>query len=185
MATTKPVSGANVKNDGATVLHAGNIGSSRFTNLSLATTLDNLSKYGSQVIEAVSPAESSNLGTLKPLSDGVFGQMETGEYVGKVIGTRIAQTNSSFLRSCGAETSSRTMLHYAKGNYRYDITGWSYTTGAATKGGNAGDSFTYVDPETGNTLTSEAEPTADIPGRLVYKEAKNLPVQDTYKPRTA
>lgn len=185
MATTKPVSGSVQKNDGATILHAGNIASSRFTNLSLATTNAGDEQYGSKVVEAVSPAESSNIGTLRPLSGGAFAQMETGEYLIRSYSTRIAQTTNNILLGGASDTNSRRALHFAKGNYRYDISAWDYVTGAATKGGNAGDLFTYFDPQNNTSIAQEPEPTDAVPGELAYKEPKYLPVQDNYKARTA
>lgn len=184
MATQAAISGNAVKNDGGTLLHAGAVASSRFANMTLATTTDNSESYGSKVFEAVSPNSSGNVGTFRPLNAGVFGQMEVGQYVAKVLGTRIAQTDNTFLRSGAAETSSRTSLHYARGNRQYDITDWSYTTGAATKGGNEGTLFTYVNPVGGASVTHEPLPTDAVPGELVYMVTGKTPDQDDYKART-
>lgn len=183
MSTQAVISGNATKNDGGTLLHAGNVASSRFANLSLATNIHE-AEYGSKVHEAVSPNSSGNVGTFRPLTAGVFGKMETGQYVAKVIGTRIAQTDNTFLRSCAAETSDRTSLHYARGNRRYDISDWSYTTGAATKGGSQGDLFTYVDPVGGGSQAFEPFPTDLVPGELVYMVTGKTPDQDDYKART-
>jgi hypothetical protein len=184
MATQAAVSGNSVKNDGGSLLHAGSIASSRWANITLATTTDNSESYGSKVFEAVSPVSSGNVGTFRPLNAGVFGKMEVGQFVAKVLGTRIAQTDNTFLRSGAAETASRTSLHYARGNRRYDITDWSYTTGAATKGGNEGNLFTYVDPVGGAAQAHEPFPTDAVPGELVYLVSGKTPDQDNYKART-
>lgn len=184
MATQAAISGNVTKNDGGSILHAGSIASSRWANITLATTTDNAENYGSKVFEAVSPTSSGNIGTFRPLSAGAFGTYEVGQFVAKVLGTRIAQTDNTFLRSGAAETASRTSLHYARGNRRYDITDWSYTTGAATKGGNEGVLFTYTDPETGSAQAHEPFPTDAVPGRLVYMVTGKIPDQDTYKVRT-
>ena len=184
MATTTAVGATVAKNDGGTILHAGTIASSRWANLTLATTTDNLNPYGSVVFQAVSPDSSGNIGTFRPLSAGVFGKMEVGQFVAKVLGTRIAQTDNTFLRSGAAETSSRTSLHYGRGNRRYDIVDVSAFSGVVSKGGNEGDLFTYIDPETGNSQPFEPFPTDSIPGRLVYRTGSKIPTQDTYKVRT-
>lgn len=184
MATTAAISGNTTKNDGGSILHAGTIASTRWANITLATTTDNSESYGAKVFESVSPVSSGNVGTFRPISGGVFGQMEVGFFVAKVLGTRIAQTDDTFLRSGAAETSSRTSLHYARGNRRYDITDWSVLTGAATKGGNEGVLFTYVDPEGGSSVSTEPFPTDSVPGKLVFMSTGKIPDQNTYKVRT-
>jgi hypothetical protein len=178
MATQAAVSGNVTKNDGGTLLHAGTIASSRFANLTIATTTDNSKTYGSTVIL------DATYGTHKPLSAGVFGQMEVGQFVAKVLGTRIAQTDNTFLRSGAAETASRRALHFARGNRRHDITDISAFTGVATQGGSKGALFTYVNPEGGGSVTTEPLPTDAVPGRLVYMVTGKIPDQDTYKVRT-
>ncbi len=185
MATTTAVGATVPVNDGGTILHAGTIASTRWSNLTLATTTIDNGKYGSLVIEAGgSPGQSGNLGTLKPLSAGVFGKMEVGQFVAKVLGTRIAQTDNTFLRSGAAETASRTSLHYGRGNRRYDIIDVSAFSGVVSKGGNEGALVTYIDPEDGTTQAFEPFPTDAVPGRLVYMVTGKTPQQDTYKVRT-
>lgn len=184
MATTTVIAGQPTKNNGGTLLNAGTIADSAFVNLSLATNTDPLMNYGSKVHESVSPASSGNVGTFRPLSAGTFGKMEVGQYVGKIVGVRIAGTDNTFLRSGAAETSDRTSLHYARGNRRYDITDWSYTTGAATKGGNEGVLVQYVNPVGGATVAHEPFPTDAVPGELVYMVTGLTADQDDYQPRT-
>lgn len=183
MATTRAISANAEKNNGATLLHAGNHDGQNITkNLTLATNAHH-PDFSARVVLAVSPTSSGNLGTIKPLSAGVFGRMEAGQYVAKIIGTRVAQTDDTFLRSGAAETAHRTSLHYGRGNHRYHITDWSYTTGAATKGGNAGVSFTYHDPIAGSAIAKEPFPNNAVPGELVYFDGSPNPVQDDYKAR--
>ena len=185
MATTTAVGATVAVNDGGTILHAGTIASTRWSNLTLATTTIDDGNYGSKVVEAGgTPGQSGNLGTFKPLSSGFFGNMEAGQYVAKVIGTRIARTDNTFLRSGAAETASRTSLHYARGNRRYDITDISAFSGVVSKGGSEGALFTYVDPVGGASQTHEPFPTDAVPGELVYMVTGATPQQDNYKART-
>jgi len=185
MATQAAVTGNVTKNDGGTLLHAGTVASSRFVNMTLATVTDGGDNYGSKVFEAVSPNSSGNIGTFRPLSAGVFGKMEVGFYVAKVLGTRIAQTDDTFLRSGAAETASRTSLHYARGNRRYDITDVSAISGVVSKGGNEGALFNYIDPVGGGAQIHEPFPTNAVPGELVYMVTGKIPDQDNYKARTS
>ena len=187
MATTTSISGNTQKNNGATIYRAGNIDvTGPVTNdLTIAENLTGIREYASTVIEAGgTPGQSGNIGTIRPLSAGVFGQMEVGQYVGKIIGTRIAQTDDTFLRSGASQTSSRRSLHYARGNRRYDITDWSVVSGVATYGGNQGNLVTYIDPADGSAQAFEPFPTDAVPGELVFLVTGLTPDQDNYSART-
>lgn len=186
MAVTKAITANTVKHNNGTVLMGGNVSSTGplANDLSLAETTHNPGFYGSRVVLADgSVLESGTIGTQKAISAGQFAKMEEGKYVAKILGTRVAQTSNTYLRSGAADIASRKPLHYAKGNRRYHITSWSYTTGAATKGGSAGAKVTYIDPETGNTQASEPLPTKTVPGRLVYMINGKTPERDTYSSR--
>lgn len=178
MTTTTAISGNPQKNNGATVLMAGNIDSSDTVTRNLTQNeLAYTSGYGSSVSESVGE-------THKPLTAGVFGKMETGQYVAKILGTRVAQTDETFLRGGGAETNARKMLHYSSGYRRLHHTAWDYVTGAVTKGGNAGDAVTFTDPADGTTIAKEPYPTDAVPGELTYHTGSSEPTTDEYKPRT-
>lgn len=180
--STTTVKATGGGNDGGTLLHAGTIAGSRFTNLTLA---DNATDYAQpRVIQAGgTPGQSGNLGTTRPLSAGAFAKMETGQYVGKVFGTRIAQTDNTFLRSGAADVGKRTSVHVARGNNRYSLTDVSALSGVATYGGSDAK-FTYIDPETGSAINHEPLPSDAVPGRLVYMHKGTEATQDTYKART-
>lgn len=185
MATTTAISGQPQKNNGASVLHAGNIDGVNVTNnLSLATNAHDVPWATDLVYLAVSPVSSGNVGNMKPLSAGIFNKMEEAQYVAKIIGTRIAQTDDTFLRSGAAETNDRTSLHYSRGYRQYDVSSWDYVTGAATLGGSEGTAITFHDPVAGTTIAVEPFPTDSVPGELVYRDGSASPTQDDYKART-
>lgn len=180
MAQTKAFTSRAIVNNGGTALGAGDSGT-KLDELSLAannnTYLD--PGYGSKVYQAVSPVDSGNLGTIKPYSAGVFGQMEKGEYIMRGEMSRLASTDSTLLRCPGSE-GFRKPYNAARGNYRYDNTSWDYVTGAVTKGGSAGASFGYINPVGGGAVTQEPFPTALVPGELCYMVTGITPTQDDY-----
>ena len=185
MASTKAISGNNKQNDSSTIFHGGNVAADSKVNvLTIAETTTN-TPFGSKVHKSFDVADSGNIGAIKALDAGVFSSYEEGEYTAKVIGTRVAQTTNNLLRSGSSDYGqNRDGLHYARGNYRYDITSWDYVTGAATKGGSAGVLVTYWDPATGTTQAMEPKPTTAVPGELVYMYGSLVPSQDDYKPRS-
>lgn len=178
MAQTKAFTSNAVVNNGGTALGAGSAGT-KLDGLSLATNAHH-PDVGSRVYQAVSPTDSGNLGTIKALSAGVFGKMEEGYYITRGYMSRLAQTNSTILRSPGSETASRKPYNPARGSQRLHITSWDYVTGVATKGGNAGDTFTYVNPVGGGAVTQEAFPTMAVPGELCYMVTGITPTQADY-----
>lgn len=187
MATTTSISGNTQKNNGATIYRAGNIDTTGpVTNdFTVSENLGGVRSYGATVLEAGGyPAQSGNLGTFRPLSAGRFGEMETGQYVAKILGTRIAQTDDTFLRSGAAQTSSRRSLHYARGNRRYNITDWSVVSGVPTYGGSQGALVTYVDPADGTAQAMEPFPTNAVPGELVFLVTGLTPSQNNYSAKT-
>lgn len=136
---TKPLTSNPVKNDSATMLNAGDTNSS-VNNLSLIERNTPQTKYGSKLGLAVSPVASGNIGTAKTISGGRFSNLEEGNYIGKRYTSTIAGTSSSLLRSGAADVAGgkRGKTAYG-GERRLHITSWDAVTGAATKGGNAGD----------------------------------------------
>jgi len=185
MASTTAIGGNPTRNNGATIMGAGNIDSST-TVTNNQTLLNNaFHVYDTGPFLAVSPDSSSNIGTTKALSAGVFAQMETGQYVGKIIGTRIAQTDDTFLRSGAAESNGgRRMLNYSTGYRQLDHTSWDYVSGAVTKGGSKGTKITFIDGADGTTQAQEPFPTNAVPGNLTYRIGASLPTDDNYKART-
>lgn len=177
----KPISQKPVKNDGGTILNGGNTvhAENNVLNLSQLTTYVN---HRSSVVEAVSAAESGNIGTFKPLTGGVFNGDQAGNYIGYFITNKIAGVDSDTLKNPARPRVL--ILPYGHGNHRYNITGWDYVTGKATKGVNAGDLFTYWGPQSGSTVSMEAVPTFTVPGEFTYLANGQTPVMADYKPRT-
>lgn len=125
-------------------------------------------------------AISSVHGSYKPFS-GRFGKMTAGKYVGMVMCDEVAGNSSSILRITASDYH-RVPFNPARGSHRYNITGWSYTTGAATKGASSGDQVLYHNIASNNdTLAYEPFPSMAVPGEFVYSAGQlNIPVQADY-----
>lgn len=128
-------------------------------------------------------AISSVHGSYKPFS-GLFNALTKNCYVLPFVGKDTAGNVFTHLRNPG-NNGGVYKFPMANGNHRYNITSWNYVTGAATKGANAGDSFTYNNISSGSALTQEAQPTMAIPGELVYSLGTATPTMADYKARTA
>jgi len=112
-------------------------------------------------------ADSTTAGSYKPFS-GDFSKMTARRYIGTTIGTHVAGSTSSLMRITSSDYF-RVPFGRAAGYRRNHVTSWSYTTGAATKGANAGDLIKLHDISNNvDTLTSEPFPTRSVPGELVY-----------------
>lgn len=122
---------------------------------------------------------SATAGSYKQVARN-FGTMTPGDYLIKLVGTKIAGTTDLTLTSPGGYGSTKTALYYGRGNRRYHVTAYDVFAGSATYGANRGDLFTYRDYQ-GNSLAHEAFPTTAVPGGLVYKYGKALPTNDQYK----
>lgn len=109
-----------------------------------------------------------------------FGKLVPGEYLIKLVSTKIAGTTDTTITSPGGYGGSRTALYYGKGNRRGKITAFDLYTGTATYASTAGDLQTYRDAS-GSALAQEALPTTDVPGGLVYSYGAALPKNDQYK----
>lgn len=178
MAQTKVISGNNYNNGGGTFLHGGT--SSNTANNSQSLSDDtHQTPVGSQV------RNGTTYGTTKAISAGVFGSYEVGKYISSLVTSRIAQTSNTVLLGGASETvARRSGIHTSQGSRRYHITSWSYTTGLATKGGNAGDRVAFIDPATGGAQTAEPRPSNAVPGELVYMYGALTAAMSNYSART-
>lgn len=188
MSTQKAISGNIQKNNGATVLKAGNYTSGNVTNsLTVQNNAADRYAYGSRPFQPTEVSSSGNIGARPAIYGRPFADMEAGEYVAMVIGAKIAQTADTTLRSPSSDFGTRQAIHRHQGYQQLDITSWDYETGVATTGANAGSTVlpSGVDGEVGPQVDQAANPTDAIPGELVYKTGAANPTQDDYKQRTS
>ena len=124
------------KQNCGTVFGAGNIGTGGpiTKSLNVVDSVPTNTLYGSQVPDSTA---------VKAISAGKFGNFVNGNYIVRGLSGTIAGQTSTLLRSGTSEFGQKRYPKAKTSDRRYHITSWSYTTGAATKGGNAGDSFSF------------------------------------------
>lgn len=179
MATTT-VSGSGKRNDGGTILHAGNIASSRWDNLTLAVNTDRF-HYGSKLPDS----GNSRLGTHAIYSGGNYATPQVaGNYIGFFINNRtLAGVAKDFLKNPSAGNFHQPIPKKETAR-RLDEDSWDYVTGTVTKGGNEGVSYDMLNPiGGGSSADSAANPTNAVPGELVYMVTGKIPTQDDYEAR--
>lgn len=178
------------KNNGGTAVKAGNTDTQNgpiTSNISVAD-LGIAHQYGSNAVEAVSPAESGLIGTYKPITAASFGRKPVvGEYTAKILGDKIAGLDNKILKSGASDVGLSVPINKFQGYNRIDITDYSYYTGSPVYGGNQGVRVlpSGVDGSSGPNSDHAANPTNAIPGELVYMTTGYLPTQDVYKPKTS
>jgi hypothetical protein len=175
MATTTVVSGNSVKSNTGTVAGAGTQPStSTISELDIgdmnkgATTLN-------KVKLATSTASSGNLGTAKVISAGTFQSYTANNYIYPVLCETIAgQSNTA--HATPASNQVNRPIAFTESDRRINITSWNAVTGAATYGGNRGDSVSFGTDDA-------ARPTAAVPGELVILIGGATPSQLNYPAR--
>lgn len=181
MTIAKAISGQPQKNNGSTIVKAGNVASSLMVNdVTLMEQTAAVVEYGSKPVLAVSPTSSGNLGTAKAISGGTFNKANTpGVYIAKKLATTINGSANTVLLSGGSDFGGARGVNSLTTTRRLDEDSWNAVTGDVTKGANAGDLVSFGADHA--VLYS----TYDVPGELTYKTGAPLPVNDNYKPKTA
>jgi hypothetical protein len=170
------ISGNRYKNNGGTLLNGGNHTEGLVITKSPKDIARNLG-YGGKIVLAVSAATSGHLGTYKPYSAGTFAYVQQPDtWIAIRTGTKISGVTTSRLQSGATDVSLFRAIPKTESCRRLNITSWSYTTHAATKGGSAGDLSSFGQDHA-------ARPTNAIPGELVFFVG-NSAVQYDYKPKT-
>lgn len=146
-------SGSTVRHDGGIILRAGNVASGSGVNsLTVRNSLHKTS-YASFANET----NANNGLATRPLSTGDYAKMTKGRFIAAFLtGGYIAGLASTILtKPCGDPTHRS--MHRSFTARRYHITSWNYVTGAATKGGSAGASYSFINPSVAGGATATTE----------------------------
>ena len=175
------LSGSTVRHNGGTILQVGNV-SGKTKNLSAITNLHK-TVYASKANES-----NANSGlAARPLATGDYAKMTKGRFIAKYLtGGYIAGLANAAISMMARDPNSRT-IHKNQTARRLHITSWNAITGVATKGGSAGASYNFIDPEVAGGTTASAEsgsPTNEwsVNGELVFITGKN-PTTASYSVR--
>jgi hypothetical protein len=176
MTTTTLVAGV-INNNVGTIMGGGTIADSAFQDFAIRDSID----YDfSDVVKAVSPASSGNLGTQTVLSNSDFAKPNReGKYIGMIITTEIAGVANTTLQGASADFGYPRRTRPLLSARRLDEDSWDYETGDVTKGGSEGDSYDFHSPS-GGTVSDDASGFPAIPGELVYMVTGTTATQDDY-----
>lgn len=190
MSTTTAKVGQPTRNNGATVMLAGNIDATETVTNALGKDILSFRSgiHGSRIpspeTNATIAAGTATAGVFKAVDAGLFAKMTAGEYIIRRQADKIAGVSNTVLNS-GASDFGRNSIHKKENRRttRMIQAGWNFATGQfLTDPVNALDSFGNDDA---------ARPTRAIPGELVLfvhgpstDGALAVPLQDDYKAKT-
>lgn len=196
MATTTVVSGNATKNNGATIVKAGNVPSSATRVTNVQTLLENAVKLD---VNTVIASSGTNIGTHGPIVGGTFGYNPPSnvssstplKVVAKRVSTTLSGKSDTSLQSGAADTSARKSIAEWKGDRLYNNTNaagatFDLFTGTLTTGTTTLTAGTLVAP---SGISGEVNSDADhavknttfaIPGELVLMETGGTPSQKDY-----
>ena len=180
--------GAQGRENGSTVLHGGNVDStSTVTNSkTLRGNLDASAVYGSRVTAITGTKHKPGVQTSK--GSGALAYQPAAsdpQFLLRGYSSKINNVASTALQIPGADSGGRANKAGVVKTHRYDVTSIAYTTGFATKGGNAGDASNFVQSDGSTAATDDAlQTTRAIPGELVFHIGANSPTQADYSAKT-
>ena len=206
MASTT-VKGAGKKNNGGTIVNAGNVGSnSPVTSVIGLNELHANADYGSKVVanDGTGGSTSDPMGVTKALSAGTlayFPNAAAGErnFIVKCAGDSAAKINNiatDMLNVPGAEYDgvNRSSIHklvksnrlgsYSDASMNILARPSTQVVPGRTKGTGAGSASNFVQMD-GSTAASDdaATPTRSVPGELTYMFGSIVPINVDYKAR--
>jgi len=179
------------QNLGMRIMGAGNVQASGYgftpaLTQSLAVAPPNYPQFPfskQRVFQAVSPTDSGNVGTMKPLP-GDCNRMHGGQYIAMGDMAKLAGQPNTLLNSPQKLNTGNARVPNAwKGDTIQQPLSWDAVTGFATYGANRGQPFQAVNPIGGASGVLEPMPTDAVPGHLVYMVDGQVPASSVYGPR--
>jgi len=204
-----PSTTANKVNDGATVLHGGNVDTNAgivTRNFQMTETTDGVpaKSIGSKVYEigGSGAATTDRAGTTKAVAAGTIAYTMTANNwlivggnhtttIGGVANTIMQGGNTDF----NGQQTTRSSIQSTLSTYKLGEGGGTFDVYAVpstditpnyTKGSNAGSLSTHVAPSGGGihaATDDAANPTAAVPGELTYMDGSAEPITDEYQAR--
>lgn len=171
MAQQKIISGNAYKYYIGKIYGAGNVSdTTKWADLSVRNSAKNNTTQDTTV------AQTTTAGVRKPYSAGTFLYKAKNKYIIRSVSDTVSGVTTNIVRLVGSDYN-RVALAQSRAYRRYDITSWNYVTGAATKGGSAGNAVNFHDIAANNdNLTVEAMAPNVIPGEFTYRTGAPLPV---------
>lgn len=185
MATQAATGSGPYVNNGGTVLNGGNVASNSPVTNNLTVLNTTVLPGDTKPYLAVSPAESSNIGTRKANSSRAFANMEAGEYIGKVITAKVGGVANTTPANTGAEYGHREPINIWRGYFNKGDLTINDSTGVYSYAGGSRVQPSGIDGGVGIGEDVAANPSNAVPGRLVIRVGSPDPVQSSYKARTS
>lgn len=179
--------GAKGNENGATVLHGGNVDSTAVTNSkALMDNLDSGPSYGSKVVAITGTKHKPGIQTSKGSGALAYQPASSDpQFLLRGYSSKINNVDSTVLQIAGADSGGRAKKAGVVKTHRYHITSIAYTTGIATKGGSAGAVSNFVQSDGSTAATDDAlQTTRAIPGELVFMHGAKTPTQADYSAKT-
>jgi hypothetical protein len=162
MATTTALGSGTTNNDTGRVVQ-GNPSSSRFTNLSLATTASDSEKHGS-------PTQSSTLGNTVGISGRAFGKTRANQYIIQSFSTKIAGvTDTTFKSTASFQNPKFKKIETMKTGF-LSASAWTSVSE---------DLPVYTHTQSAKTMSGGTDYAATTTKRLTYQTGSNTPVTTT------
>ena len=196
MATQAVVSGNATKNNGATILKAGNVPSSATRVTNAKSSMDMAVTLG---FNAPIQSSGTNIGTHGPIVGATFGFTPNSnlsssnrlEVVARRVSTTLGGKSDTSLQSGASSTSARRAIPYSIGDRTYNNTNntgatFDIFTGTLTTGTTRGAAGTLIatsgiDGNVGAAADhAVSNTTFAIPGELVYLATGKTPTQKDY-----
>ena len=188
MTKTNFVGGWVTTNNGATVLHGGNVDSSKTVTNSktLRGNLDASAVYGSKVTAITGTKHKPGVQTSKGSGTLAYQPAASDpQFLLRGYSSKINNVASSALQIAGSDSAGRGDRGGVVKTHRYHITSIAYNTGFATKGGSAGNVSNFVKSDGSTAASDEAlETSRSVPGELVFHIGANVPTQADYSTKT-
>lgn len=203
--TSAKSGGGSKKNNGGTIVNAGNVPAGSPTTKVIGVNEVNAAQnsYGTKVV--VDTATGSEFtdphGVVKAKSSGTFAYTPAAgtNYLLRAAGDtnagKINGSNSTLLtvpggvvgKSINKLVKTRRYGSYATAQFNVLATPSSGVVPGRVKGSGAGNSSTYVQADDGTTNANDdaASPTRSVPGELTYMFGSVVPKLDTYKARNS
>jgi hypothetical protein len=203
--TSAKSAGGSPKNNGGTIVNAGNVAAGTPVTKVIGVNEINgsTSQYGTKVVvnTAVGNGTTDPHGTIKVKSAGTFAYRPAqgegfllraaGDTASKINGTAstlLSIPGGVSNKSIHKLTSTSALGAYASTSYDVLARPSTSVVPGRTKGLGAGDPVNYVQVDDGVTTSNvdnAASPTRSVPGELTYMFGGKAPKNDTYKARNS
>lgn len=178
------VTATSTRNNGGTVYGGGTIASTLWDTMTKGV----LNNPTGPIVYNTSALSGSRKRNGLAVAAGDFATMTAGSYVMRRVTTTLAGEANTSLRSGASDGTYRRSIHKVESSRLSTLMSWSWdgsTSDLPTYTGvYANSSTANLDGQDATSTDVAATPSRSIPGGLVYKHGKPVPVSDDYDAKT-